>query len=113
MPEPWDLDVAESLWRDAQAVVSELTPTLDEFADGYSSARFEATVTGDDARLLRLAEEARDAAVRGRHIAHLLDVFADGLERQEMPLVRAAAHGLRKVAEIEFMFSNASRDGVQ
>ena len=57
-PEEWDGAIAERLLRDAEAVAGELMQSLDEVADGFDSESFEASVTGDDHRLLRLAEDA-------------------------------------------------------
>lgn len=66
-PEEWDGEIAEQLLRDAEAVVSELMQILDEVADGFDSESFEASVTGDDHRLLRLAEDARTSASAGEY----------------------------------------------
>lgn len=101
---PWDFDVdeAERILRDAEAVLYELLPNLDEEKDRFSSDAFEATVTGDDRRLLHLAEDAETSAQVGREIDAYLDAFAQGVELSLMPLCRAAAHHLRSVAEREF-----------
>ena len=105
--ESFDVDEAESLLRDAEAVLYELLPNLDEEAGRFSSESFEATVTNDDGRLLRLAEDARDSALAGRMIAACLEAFAAGVELRSMPLCRAAAYHLRVTAEMEFRLATS------
>ncbi len=70
--------------------IGELMQSLDEVADSFA-----ATVTGNDQRLLRLAEEARMSAFAGREIATCYEMFAQGVERRSLPLCRAAASHLR------------------
>lgn len=101
MSEPWDLDAAETLLRDAEAVVGELLPSLDETSASFSSESFEATVTGDNRRLLQLAEEVKEFALLCRHTSYLLEAFAMGVEMHSMPLCRVAAHELRRLAQRE------------
>ncbi len=110
--EAWDHEEAERLWRDAQAVMTELTLSVEEVGERFAAESFAATVTGDGHRLAALADEARGAAGRGRHVAYLLDLFAEGIERREMPLVRAAAYYLRQTAEIEFRWTSGGVQGV-
>jgi hypothetical protein len=105
MVEPFDVDQAERLLREAEAVLAEFTPTLDEVADRFTSERFEARVTGDDARLVRLAEDARTAAEIGRHIASLYEAFASGVELHSLELCRVAAGELQRLAEREFRYT--------
>ncbi len=107
MIEPFDIDAAERLLRDAEAVVSELLPTLDEEAGRFTSASFEARVTNDDARLVRLAEDAKDSAMVGREIGAYLETFATGVEMRSMPLCRAATYHLRSTAEREFRLATS------
>lgn len=108
MSEEWDLDAAEAMLRDAQAVAFELTPTLDESADRFTSAAFEASVTNDGARLVRLVEDAKLSAEAGRIVAALYEIFAKGLELHSMPTCRAAAVEMRQLAEREHLFGNLS-----
>ncbi len=107
MTPEWDPDEIERDWLDALALVGELLPTTDEVAERFHSEAFAATVTGADRRLLRLAEEAKDAATQGREIAHLMGVFADGVERRSAPLCRAAIYELRRMAEREHMLATS------
>ncbi len=108
MMEPFfDIDEAERLLRDAEAVLYELLPNLDEEKDRFASASFEAAVTNDDRRLLRLAEDAKGSALVGRHVAGLYEAFAAGIELHSMPLCRAAAHELRGTAQRELRYSTA------
>ena len=106
-PEEWDGEIAEQLLRDAEAVAGELMQSLDEVADTFDSESFEASVTGDGARLLRLAEDARTSASAGRDIAQAYEVFAQGVERRSLPLCRVAAAHLRRLAEIEHMLATS------
>ncbi len=108
MRDVWDPDEVERDWLDALALVGELLPTADEVAERFSSEAFAASVTGSDGRLLRLAEEAKDAAAQGREIAHLMGVFADGVERRSAPLCRAATYELRRMAERELRFATGT-----
>ena len=106
-PEEWDGEIAEQLLRDAEAVAGELMQTLDEVADGFDSESFEASVTGDDRRLLRLAEDARMSASAGREIAFSYETFASGVERRSLSLCRSAASHLRRLATLEHMLATS------
>ncbi len=90
-PEEWDGEIAEQLLRDAEAVAGELMQSLDEEAGRFSSESFEARVTNDDARLVRLAEDAKTSAMVGRGIAAYLETFATGVEMRSMPLCRGCS----------------------
>lgn len=109
--EPFDLDEAERLYRDTAAVLSELMPSAQETAERFNSARFEANVTGADDLLVRLADEAREAATCAREMGFLMETLAEGIEAHDMLLVRAAIHALRQMALREFRFASYRDDG--
>lgn len=94
-------------------MLAELLPTAEETSERFDRERFEATVTGDGIRLVQLADEARELAVQSRQIGYLYEAFAEGLDRRELPLCRAAVHALRSMAELEFRFASSREGGVQ
>ncbi len=110
-PEAWNPIEIESAWLDALAILGEYVPGVDEVAESFHSDRFEASITGDDARLIRLAEEARDVALQGREIAFAFEHFAYAVQDRDAPLARAVIHALREMAAREFRLSTYDQQG--